>query len=343
MLFKFCIKMFSIDPIENFNDCKEGNISMKSSFVLISLFSALFINVALAQSVLKPSAREMKPQDKKTFDKFYDRLRISWFGVLTTPHFDDMEKGNWRNAATSPEFGNAPKGDKKNEDTWPTNMWNQISFNYNFGAKMNFVVNPRFAIPLTPEKDMSPAEDKSLILLDDLLFGFQGVVYSTEDKKLNLWIRPGIRLPTSRGSRTSGQGGAGTLSNQLELAYLATYDFTKTWQMGVFGQARQWVIDDRYNRDRFRFYTAPFVQYTINDTSRIQVYYETMLETDRRAKPTGDRDPIFKDLWQNIFAGYSKDVNAKLNVMPFIGCFVNDTPVTDKSVWLGAWMSYQFK
>ena len=48
MLFKFCIKMFSIDPIENFNDCKEGNISMKSSFVLISLFSALFVNVASA-------------------------------------------------------------------------------------------------------------------------------------------------------------------------------------------------------------------------------------------------------------------------------------------------------
>ena len=34
----------------------------------------------------------MKPQEKKTFDKFYDRLKIGWFGVLTTPHFDDMEK-----------------------------------------------------------------------------------------------------------------------------------------------------------------------------------------------------------------------------------------------------------
>jgi len=68
-----------------------------------------------------------------------------------------------------------------------------------------------------------------------------------------------------------------------------------------------------------------------------------MLETDRRAKPSGDRDPVFKDLWQNVFAGYSKDVTPKFNVMPFISVFVNDTPVTDKSFWLGAWISYQIK
>ncbi len=308
---------------------------MKSFFLSIISISFMQIQVASAQMSTRPSPQDMKP--KTSFDKFSDRLKIGYFGVLTTPQFDDIEKGNWRNAALSPEFSGG-----SNQDTWPTNMWNQLSFNFNYGSKLNFVVNPRFAVPLIGEKDMA-GEDVSLILLDDLLFGFQGVVLTSEDKSFNLWIRPGLRIPTSRGSRSSSNGGAGTITNQLELAYNATYDFNKTWQLGVFGQLRSWIIEDKFGLDRFRFYTGPFVQYTLDDVSRLLVYYENILETDRRAKANNDREPVFKDLMQDVFVGYSRDLTPTLNAMPFVSCFINDQPVTDKSFFLGAWISYQIK
>lgn len=329
--------------LKKFNDCKEGNITMKSSFLLTLVLSALAANVALAQITTKPTAKDLEANKKTSFEKFSDRLRISYYGVFTSPHFDDIEKGQWRNAAISPEDGNAPKGEHKNQDTWPTNMWNQISFNYNFGAKMNFVFNPRFMVPLAGPRDMKAPEDRSLIMLDDFLVGFQGVVYTSEDKKFNLWIRPGMRMPTSRPSRNSDNRGFGKVSRQLELGYNPTYDFNKTWQLGMFGQFRNWIYEERYNWSRFRIYYAPYIQYTMNDTTRMQVYYESMYENDRRWESVNGKKPVFKDHWQNAYVGISHDVTPKFNVFPFVSCFVNDKPVTDKSFWIGAWISYQIK
>lgn len=322
---------------------------MNSSFLLVLIFTALTVNVASAQMSTMPSPKEMAPQKKaSTFDSFYERLKIGWFGVVTTPHLDDIEKGQWRNAATSPQYGNAPKGEQKNHDTWPTNVWNQISFRYRFGGKMDFVFNPRFMVPLAGPRDMTAPEHRALIMLDDFFVGFQGVVYTSTDSKFNLFMRTGLRLPVSRASRNSTQGSAGagtsqTLSNQAEVVYNVTYDFTKKWQLGIFGQFRQWVVEDQFGFDRFRIYTAPYVQYTLDDVSRVAVYYENIMETDRRSKPADDRDPVFKNKWQNIFVGYNRDYTAKFNAMPYVGVFVNDKPITDKSVWFGAWLSYTIK
>lgn len=316
---------------------------MKSSFLFTILVTALTATVASAQVSTRPSPKEIEQAKKSTFDKFSERLKISYFGVLTTPHFDDMFEGEWENAAISPQYGQAEKGEGKNRDTWPLNLWNQISFNYNFGAKLNFVVNPRFMIPLQHPVDMKAPEDRSLIMLDDIMAGFQGVIASSDDKALNLWVRAGLRFPTSRANRNSGQGGAGTLTHQVDLAYNLTYDFNKTFQLGIFNQFRQWVIDDRYNFTRARIVTNPYMQFTLNDVSKILVYYENMLETNRRSKPSGDRDPVFKDVWQAVMVGYSHDVTSKLNLMPYVSVFVDDNPITDKSAFLGAWISYSIK
>lgn len=333
--------MLRIKVIEFFLDCKEGNITMKSISLLFLILTSLSTSVALAQMTTMPPKSSL--ESKSSFEKFSDRLRIGYFGVLTTPHLDDMEKGQWRNAAISPEFGLEPKGENKNRDTWPTNVWHQISFNYNFGAKMNFVFNPRFMTPLAHGRDMEAPEDRSLIEIEDFFFGFQGVVFSSDDKKFNLFLRPGMRLPTSRASRNSGNGGFGASTHQIELGFLPTYDFNSKWQLGVFGQIRNWVYDDRYNYTRTRFYTAPFVQYTIDDKSLVQVYYENMIENFRRWESINDKKPVFKDVWQNVMVGYSRDVTSRLNLMPFASVFVNDKPVTDKSIWFGAWISYKIK
>lgn len=315
---------------------------MKSTFLFLIL-SAFVTEVALAQMTLRPSKHDLEANKKTHFEKFSDRLKIGYFGVFTSPHFDDIEKGQWRNAAISPEFGNAPKGDQKNHDTWPTNMWNQVSFNYNFGAKMNFVVNPRFMVGLAGSRDMQAPEKRSTVYLDDMLIGFQGVVFTSTDKKFNLWIRPGMRLPTSAASRDTANGGMGSTTRQIELGYNPTYDFNKTWQLGAFGQIRNWIFNEKYNPSRLRLYQAPYIQYTINDTTRVQTYYEIMFENQRNWKSQNGNSSNFHDVWQNVYAGVSHDITPKFNVFPFINCFVDDRPITDKSLWIGAWVSYQIK
>lgn len=300
-------------------------------------------NVASAQTLVRPSSKEMETVKKSTFDSFWERVKISYTGVLTTPHLDDIEKGQWYNAAVSPEYGNAPKGDQKNHDTWPANLWHQLSFRYRFGGKMDFIINPRFMTPLATSRDMKYPEERSLVMIDDTVVGFQGVVYTSDDKAFNYFLRLGIRLPTSRPSRNSGQGGSGTLSHVNDVAMNTSYNLNKTWQIGMYNNFRQYVIDDRWGFHRFRIYSNPYVQYTIDDASNIQVYYENMIEADKRRKPMHDRKPVFKDKWQNVTIGYARDITPKFNLNPFMGVFINDTPVTDKSIWFGANLSYAIK
>ena len=330
--------MLRIKTIEIFNDCKEGTITMKSSFLITILVTAMTASVASAQiNPTRPSSKDMKAQ-KSTFEKFSERLKIGYSNVVTTPTMRDIKEGNWENGALHEDYA----GNVQNRDTWPASVWHQVSFNYNFGAKLNFVVNPRFMTPLVNSVDMKFPEDNSFLMVDDTLVGFQGVIFTNEDKKFNFWVRPAMRLPTSRASRNTGNGGAGSTTHQLDLSYNATYDFNKTWQVGLYNQFRQWVIEDHYDMTRFRIYFSPFVQYTIDDVSRVLFYYENYQETDKRDQPVGDRDPVFYDLTQNVFVGYSYDITPKFNVMPTVNYFLNQ-PLSDRAVWFGAQMSYSIK
>ncbi len=315
---------------------------MKRSFTLLLSLSVISSFAWSAPQTKKVSNTEVV-ETRSDFQKFSDRLKIGYFGVVTSPHLEDIENGHWENAGISPEFGMAGSGEGKNRDTWPTNIWHQLSFNYNFGAKMNFVFNPRFMTPLAHPVDMKKPEDRSLIALEDFLVGFQGVVVSDEAKKLNLWIRPAIRLPTSRLSRNNPNAGFGKLTHQNELAYNLTYDFTKTFQVSLFGQLRQWIYEDRYNLSRFRISTSPNFTIGIDETTRFQVYYNNMLENNKRHKSINGKDPVFKDVWQGLQVGINKDVTKKLNVYPYVEYFVNDVPLSMKSAYIGAWISYQIK
>jgi hypothetical protein len=329
--------IYRIKGIFLLNDIKEGLISMKSSFILLI---ALCICVSTAWTAPIAIKSDADAQKKTSFDQFYDRLRIGYFGIFTSPHLADVYRGYVRAAATSPETAQGKVGEKQNRDTAPTNFWNQLSFRYTTGAKLDFVINPRFSINLA---DGAKGETTEVISMDDFLVGFQGVIYSSTDKKFNIWIRPGVRLPTSHASRTSNNAGFGKITYQPELAYLPTYDFNKKWQVGVFGQFRSWIYDNRYNISRFRFYTAPFIQYTFNETTRFQWYYENLIENNKRLESINGKKPVFKDYVQDFMIGINHDVNQKLNVFPYLGVFIDDPHFSSKSFFLGAWISYQIK
>lgn len=310
---------------------------MKSSFILLIALCACVSTAWTAPIAIKADADAQK---KTSFDQFYDRLRISYFGIFTSPHFADIYRGYVKSAATSPETAQSKVGETQNRDTAPTNFWNQVGFRYTTGAKLDFVFNTRFSVNLA---DGPKGEKTEVIVLDDFLTGFQGVVYTSEDKKFNLWIRPGVRLPTSSLSRTSTNSGFGKITYQPELAYLPTYDFNKKWQVGIFGQFRNWVYENRYNISRFRFYTAPFVQYSFNDTTRFQWYYENLIENNKRFESINGKKPVFKDYVQDFMIGINHDVNKKLNLFPYLGVFIDDPHFSSKSFFVGAWITYQIK
>lgn len=179
-------------------------------------------------------------------------------------------------------------------------------------------------------------------MIDDVLVGFAGVIYSSDDKKLNLWVRPGVRMPTSRVYRAT--GGAGYLNHQLDLSYSLSYEYSKKIEIGLFQQLRAWIYESQYGcRNRCRLVTAPYIYYSVSDSTQLQFTFEDILETDTRSLPRGDRKEHFKDVWQNLMIGVNQKITPAFNITPFVGVYVDDTPVSDESVWFGANLAYRFK
>ena len=115
---------------------------MKSFFLLLLILGTLS-NLAMAESsatkkkskavIVYPTTAPSNPigvppadeSKKNSTYKFYERLKIGYYGGYTSPHFHDM-RSEWRNAAISPSFQKDKEG--KNQDTL-INVFNQISFN----------------------------------------------------------------------------------------------------------------------------------------------------------------------------------------------------------------------
>ncbi len=294
---------------------------MKSIFVFVCILVVVFnAQILLAQTKSEIKKNE-KVEEKSSFDKFYDNLRIGYFGA-----YSGSSLGEWDHQALDVH------GDKKPD--YVQNLFNQLSFNYNFGAKMGFILNPRWTTNLASTKGYARGS-RGLLAIEDMLAGFQGVIVTSEDKKFNWWLRAALRLPTSRGSRDA------DITYQPDLANNFSYDFDKTWQVGAFVVYRHWVFENRYNFNRYRIYTAPFVQYAMDDSSRIQVWWETM------ADHNGQENKLaMKELLQDIFVGYNKDITPQFNIFPYIGFMLNTTYAYEKpadAMYLAAWISYQIK
>ena len=354
---------------------------MKSSFILSLVLCASFCSVALAQqpkkaakvkkSPTKPvTAKPLatKPVEKKVsktdvvevpekdhFQKFYDRLAINYFSAFQSSSFGQFD--------TSP----VDEGGRKDTSSGQY-LFNQISFNYNFGWKMNFVMNPRFSVNFSDTKNL-PDSNNGAVVIEDALMGFQGVILSSDDKKFNFWLRAGLRLPTSRASRAPKSGGQ-YITTQPEFFGNTTYDFNKTWQLAAYIQLRQWIYDNKISAYRYRAYFAPYIQYSLNDTTRLMAFYEVYLENRQNLESQNGKKPLFQDYWQNIMLGVSHDFTPTVNFMPFIGYFIDTrrsmghidgaeryhhqastgTPGTRNirnapldPAWLGFWLSWKIK
>ncbi len=336
----------------NSKDCKEGDSGMKSTFLLFVIIGS-FISLQLhaqtkpaqqkkiaVKKVVIRVVEEKKVSTtapevtKSAFDKFYERLSIGQFSVLSSPNLEDWDS---RYAALSPEFSGGT-----NRDSYPLNLWNQTNFAYNFGAKMKFNFIPRYTIFLAESPDQ-PAKERGMIQIEDFLIGFSGGLYSSPDKKFNFWTRPALRLPTSHASRTSYNATFGNLTYQPEWLMTFTYDLTTNLQISLWHIHRFWIYEDRFNNSRHRILTIPGFTYKLSDKTNVQTYFEHFLENNKNFKSINGKDPHYVDMWQNLMVGVGHDVTPKLNVMPFISTYINDVPYSTQSLWLGAWISYQIK
>lgn len=327
---------------------------MKSFFLLL-LLGALITTHVFGQTkktttTTAPAATKTVEAPKDAFDKFYERLSVSYFGVVTSPTLEDW---NSDYAAISPEFSSDGAGGYdpcKNCDTYSFNLWSQVNFAYNFGTRMKFNVIPRWTTFFdTPHKDGAGGKagqargENGFLMLEDMLVGFSGVIVSSADKKFNWWIRPGMRLPTSHFSRHYNHPAFGRISYQMEVTNSFTYDFTPMYQLGLTYQKRVWIYEQRWNNSRDRHYIAPNFTITLDDTTKFIGYYELMLENNKRWESINGKEPVYYDMWQNAFIGVDKAITPKLNVMPFLSAYVNDIPFSMNSFWAGAWISYSIK
>lgn len=311
-----------------FNDCKEGDISMKSSFHFLMVL-CLLTGIAGAQTKTTKVSKTQVVAQKTSFQKFYDRLKISYWGS-----YQSSSLGQWDYRALD------EKGQKYND--YAHNMFNQVSFNYNFGWKMNFVVNPRWTTNFgsTSKYPSGSGAATGFLILEDTLVALQGTLYSSESGKFNWWARMGARLPTSSASR------AGNITAQPEIFTIPSYDFNKKWQLGSYIQIRQWVYQQRYTGYRYRIYTAPYIQHTINDTTKVTLFVENYSENRKNLKSQNGKSPNFKGYWNNVMVGLGKDITPKMNIMPFLGYMTDADKIQQRPLdpaWFGFWLSYQIK
>lgn len=333
---------------------------MKSSFLLLVILGALTTTHVFGQTkkTKKTAPRKARTtiakkipvklpetkieQEKSSFDKFYERLSISYFSIFTSSTIGNF---NAANGAISPEWGDTGRRCRKNCDTYAMNLWNQVNFAYNFGAKMKFEFLPRFTVMMANPRDMtkSVGEDRAMFNLEDFLIGFSGVVASSDDKKFNWWMRTALRLPTSRFSRNYRHPDFGSITYQPDWINSFSYDFTKSLQVGFTLVNRLWVFEDRYNSSRHRIISVPYFTYAFDDLTKLQVYFEHIIENNKKWESINGQGPDFENVWQNLMVGISRDLTPKLNVMPFLSTFVNDVPYSSRSYWVGAWISYKIK
>lgn len=284
-----------------------------------------------------------KTVEKTHFDRFYDRLSISYFGVYMSPPLGYMHADY---AAISPEFESKFTGCKNNCDTYSQNIFNQITFSYNFGGGKRFIIVPRWTIYLgNPRENGVPgkSEGSQLVDIEDTLVGWSLNLWNSEDKKWSWNLRPAVRLPTSRYSRSAEGGGAGDLTHQPDITTSVSYTMSPDWSFAYSLQNRFYVYEDRYNEYRHRVANSLSGNQRLTDTTALSYNVEYWFQNNRRRESLNGQQTSYKRMWFNTFLGYSWDVTSKLNVTPIVGAYPNDPNFGLRSAYVSAWFAYSIK
>lgn len=243
-------------------------------------------------------------------------LRVGYFGEFLGPSLKKADD-------------NLPS--KNRSDNYrgsdPIQTFNQFSFNYDFGYKMNFIINPRFISQHGDRNDMADGDDQHVIQWDDLMIGFQGVPYSND--RFSYWVRLTYRHPTSHFSRQQGH------NSIYEYFHQISYDLTPKWQLGSFNFIRYYDYKTGVGNERYRIYSAPYIVYTINE----RLSFMPMLEYEvQHRNANGVRSFDFmKKSYSDLYVGLNVVVNKSLTLYPFLK-FIDESDIRYETTQVGAWI-----
>lgn len=333
---------------------------MKSIF-LVTLLCALLSEVATAQApkrkrrAINPptnpraTQKTILPIDKKpevrkdSFDKFYERLTIAYFGVYLSSPLAYLHSDY---AATSPDFETPSSGCPDNCDTYAQNIFNQITFSYHFGGGSKFIIVPRWTLFLgNANKTNLPGtyDGSQLIEVEDPLVGWSFNLLTSVDKRWAWNIRPAVRLPVSRGSRGGDAARFGDVTFQPDIATSIAYTMSPSWSFGYSLQNRFWVYEDRFNESRHRIAQSLNANQALSEDLSLSYNLEYWVQNDRNRESLNQAAASYKRNWFNTYVGLSWAATKKLNVTPILGVFPGDPDFGLNSAYASAWIAYLIK
>jgi hypothetical protein len=275
-------------------------------------FFLMISNFAWTQTNTVPSAEKNTIQNEESLYKHVKKnLRIRLFSEFLGHSIYKMDDKQ-------------PKTNS-NRSADPITTWNQVSFNYNFGKKLNLIVNPRFSVHLgglqaLDEND--PTVETNQVFAEDMLVGFQGVVYKNGD--FAYFIRPATRLPFSKFSRNT------DLVTQPEFFQDFSYNINKKWSIGSWNMIRYYIYESDVDKDRYRLYFAPYFGYNITDKAAINVYYE--YEIQHNVSPANRKDFKYtKRNFSDIYAGVTYAFTPTFSLYPFL--LIQDRQLWHERAW----------
>lgn len=274
---------------------------------------------------------EKKVEDKSHFDKFNDRLRIIYFSIYSTAPLT-----NWH--ADFTPVNSFKEGTKAgcgyNCDDYASNIFNLLILVYNYSPNASFVIQPRWSI------FTGQSSDNSLLQLEDWVVSW-GYRHKFSDE-WSIDLRPGVRLPFSRGSRNSDVAGIGDLTLQPDFLVLLNYNPNKDWSFQYILQNRFWVYEDRFNETRHRIAQTLNTNYQLTDKLQFQHYIDYWVENSNRRESLNGKSVSYKQNFFNTYAGVSYMVTPKFGVTPLIGFYPDDPNLSWHSANAQVWFLYLF-
>jgi hypothetical protein len=361
-----------------FNDFKEGRWIMKSFFLLVLGVSICSTSMAQVQkrrvapnqrrSVQRRTNLPAKPQKKDTpatttpgiarpvktttipvapivqevqkthFDRFYERMNISYFGQLTTSKVGHY---NGSYAAINQTLNTPSAGCTRNCDDIPPNIWSQLRFDYNFGGGKKFMIGPRWTTVLAPGGARNYRSQS--FVLEDAIIAFQFPLFTSADGKFTWIFRPQLRMPMHMYSRGSDTHGFGEQIYQPDIANGFFYNFNADWSLMWFISNRIWIYEDRFDVSRHRISHWIQLNQKISDKGALTYGCNWQNENTRHNKSINGQAVSYKNTYQDFYFGYYHDITKKFNLQPLVGTYMNDHNYSLDSFYAGAYIGYTFK
>jgi len=217
-----------------------------------------------------------------------------------------------------------------NKTSSPASLWNNFGVRYKVLERTTVIFSPRFYTQIGDRNDLKPTEDQNVFVMDDFMYSISQQVYKGE--KLSYGMRISHRNPDSTSSRLS------QIKSQVEYQNDITWLPTAALSVLNWSSFRYYVYDRDRNEQRYRFNLTTLVNYSINDSWRVQMMHEWDMQ--HRAPKNGNSTRSWNHLQQykdTVAFGVGYSIVPQLTVVPFLK-LLNDQDIRYATTQVGFWV-----